>query len=152
MDKLNQLLQDLEQKIELGNQRDETISEASVIWHINHSFMVVNEVSKAIFVSNPLDYQWKFNKNKFVVFLLNKIPRGKAKAPAKSRPFENFDSESTQKLYNEMLENLLQMKNIDKNCNFKHPIFGVINKKDTLKFLYIHTKHHANIVDEVLKK
>lgn len=151
MDKLIKKLNLLQSYIELGDKRNESISDSTVLWQINHSFMVVNEVSKALVLSNPEEYQWKFNKTRFIVYLTGKIPRGKAKAPKQSRPKENFDKESTQLLYNELMENLQRVKNLDKNKFFIHPFFGKINKKSTIKFLNIHTNHHLKIVEDILK-
>jgi hypothetical protein len=150
MDKLIQLLNQLNDKIKFGEIKNENISDSTVLWQINHSFMVVNEVSKAIALSNPNEYQWKFNKTRFLVFILGKIPRGKAKAPQKSKPKENFDVESTKLLFDETITNLLKINDLEKNKYFQHPIFGKINKKSTLKFLFIHTKHHFKIVEDIL--
>jgi hypothetical protein len=151
MDKLNSILNDLETKIKLGDSMNESVSKSTVLWQINHSFMVVNEVSKALQISDPKIYQWKFNKTRFLVFLMNKIPRGKAKAPERARPIENFDQESTKILFQDMMNNLQKVQSLDKNANFKHPFFGLLNKKSTLKFLYLHTNHHAKIVNDILK-
>jgi hypothetical protein len=151
MDKLTKLLNDLESKIKFGITINESVSKSTVLWQINHSFMVVNEVSKALQLSEPKNYKWTFNKKRFLVFLLNKIPRGKAKAPEKARPIENFNEESTLFLYQEMMTNFQKVYSLDKNANFKHPIFGHLNKKSTIKFLYLHTNHHAKIVNDILK-
>ena len=35
---------------------------------------------------------------------------------------------------------------------FKHFIFGMLSKKQTLRFLEMHTKHHLKIVRDILKK
>lgn len=151
MDKLNIILNDLESKIKMGDSMNESVSKSTVLWQINHSFMVVNEVSKALQISDPKNYQWKFNKTRFFVFLRNKIPRGKANAPERARPIENFNQESTKVLFQEMKNNLQKVQSLDKNANFKHPFFGLLNKKSTLKFLYLHTNHHAKIVNEIIE-
>ncbi|MFY7811301.1 MAG: hypothetical protein ACOVQ2_06165 [Flavobacterium sp.] len=150
MDQLINLLNDLKIKIKYGDLVNESISKSSILWQINHSYMVVNEISKAIYNSNPKEYQWKFNQARFMIFLFNKIPRGKAKAPQKARPLENFNQESTQVLYQEMINNLLKVKTLDKNSNFNHPFLGQLDKKSTIKFLYLHTNHHAKIVNDIL--
>lgn len=151
MDKLTIILNDLETKIKLGDLMNESVSKSTVLWQINHSFMVVNEVSKALQISDPKNYQWKFNKTRFLVFLMNKIPRGKAKAPERARPIENFNQERTKFLFQDMMNNLQKVQSLDKNANFKHPFFGLLNKKSTLKFLYLHTNHHAKIVNEIIE-
>lgn len=151
MDKLIKKLEILQSYIGKGEKTNEKISNATVLWQIHHSFLVVNGVSKVIATSDPKEYEWKFNKNKFFVYLTGKIPRGKVKAPERVKPRDGFDRESTQMLYQEMMENLLKIKNLDKNVFFTHPIFGKINKKDTIKFFNIHTYHHLKIVEEILE-
>ena len=40
---------------------------------------------------------------------------------------------------------------IDKRAYFIHHIFGSLNKEQTIRFLNIHTNHHLNIVEDILK-
>jgi hypothetical protein len=50
------------------------------------------------------------------------------------------------------LANLNQLEKINKNQFIEHPYFGHLNKKETEKFLYIHTLHHLKIIKDLIKK
>jgi hypothetical protein len=48
--------------------------------------------------------------------------------------------------------NIEKMKHLPKNAFFKHPFFDHLNKKDTYKFLQLHTIHHLKIIEEIAGK
>ncbi len=41
---------------------------------------------------------------------------------------------------------------LPENVYFNHHVFGMLTKKQTLRFLEIHTKYHLKIVNDILKK
>ena len=88
--------------------------------------------------------------NKTLIFTLGKIPRGKGKAPKVVQPKEDV----TQALLTEDIvkakENIATLSNGHKNQYFLHPYFGHLNVRPTIKFLKIHTKHHLNIINDIL--
>ena len=44
-----------------------------------------------------------------------------------------------------------KLENISKDHYFEHPFFGKIKRKETIRFLEIHTNHHLKIIDDILK-
>lgn len=34
---------------------------------------------------------------------------------------------------------------------FKHPYFGNLNVKDAIKMLKLHTRHHIDIINDIIK-
>ena len=126
------------------------ISEGSVGWHIEHSCLVIIKIIETIMQSSPAAYSWHFNFKKIVVFTLQKFPRGKAKAPKSVMPVAQINPASIQKNITEAKEALAQLITAQKNQFFTHPIFGKVNKKDTFKFLAIHTHHHVKIIQDIL--
>ena len=127
------------------------VSAASVGWHLSHSYLVINQISGAMVASVPGDYERKFNLKRFIIFITGKIPRGKAKAPKAVTPI-NIDSNAIITLHTKALDNLKLLKTLPKNSYFKHPYFGHLNVPQTAKFLALHTKHHLNIVTDILTK
>jgi len=150
MESLKITIQQLLSKTNQADKLTEKVSNASVGWHIDHSLMVLNKVLSQLENSDEKDYQSSFNKNRFIVFLLNRIPVGKGKAPEAVKPTEIFDQEKTARFGEKALEKNEASANWHKNKNFNHPIFGMLNKKQTLKFLNIHTNHHLKIIIKII--
>ena len=46
---------------------------------------------------------------------------------------------------------ITNLKDLPDGVYFKHPIFNMLTKKQTLRFLEMHTKHHLKIVRDILK-
>jgi hypothetical protein len=81
MKKLIELINELETKITHFEILNVNVSAGSVGWHIHHCLLVGLNIIQAVEKSDAGNYKWKFNTRKALVFTLNKIPRGKAKAP-----------------------------------------------------------------------
>ena len=78
------------------------------------------------------------------------MPIGVAKAPEAVKPTQVFNEEETL-LFIEKAKNKVEMSmQLSKNKNFNHPFFGLLNTLQTLKFLNIHTKHHLQIIENIL--
>ena len=151
MEKLNQLLSDLESKIAHYKTVNLQASTGSVGWHIEHSLKTIDQIVMACKTSNPEEYKWKFNLKSFmIVDVLNKIPRGKVKAPKLVRPEGEISKESLELNLKNIKANLVAWNELDKNAFFKHPFFDDLNKKATEKFLMLHTHHHFKIINDIL--
>ena len=152
MQNLDLLVSQLESKITQFETSNLTVSNGSVGWHIEHSLKTIDQIVTACKNSNPSDYQWHFNFKRFLILIVaKKIPRGKARAPKIVRPEGDINQETLAVSVSKVRENLIGWKALDKNANFPHPFFGILNKKETEKFLVLHTKHHKMIIDDILK-
>jgi len=152
MNKLAELLNHLENKIDFCELSNPEISNGNVGWHIEHTLLTLNGVTDFTVKSNPLDYKWKFNFIRIVVLTTRKIPRGKAKAPKFVQPKNNIDSVFLKNHLFETQKKIKELDQISKGCYFEHPFFGKIKLKQTIKFLEIHTKHHLDIINEIINK
>lgn len=126
-------------------------SQASVGWHIDHSLKVLILVTSKVETSNPDEYVWKFNHWRSYCFLLNSIPRGRARAPKVVRPPETITLQDLQEQLEEARTKIETVASLPERANFRHHIFGYLNKKQTLKFLALHTEHHLKIIRDILK-
>ena len=152
MQNLQNLISQLESKISQFETTNHAVSGGSVGWHIEHSLKTIDQIVTACKNSNPSDYQWHFNFKRFLILTVaKKIPRGKAKAPKIVRPEGEINGDTLAVSVTKVRENLIGWKALDKNANFPHPFFGILNKKETEKFLVLHTKHHKMIIDDILK-
>jgi hypothetical protein len=151
MKNLDAILPELANYIADYNQFNHAISEASVGWHIEHSLLVIKQVTATVAQSEPKLYKSKFNLSRFFVFLLKTIPRGKAKAPKVVIPVDEITLETLQESLKNTYQAITYLKDCEANQYFMHPFFGQLNKKQTIKFLGIHTEHHLKIIRDILK-
>ncbi|QJD96756.1 DinB family protein [Mucilaginibacter robiniae] len=91
-----------------------------------------------------------------LVFLLNRFPPGKRKAPA---AIANL----TQKISKEEARNLIvrlrkrvdsimpMLHNAPQDVKISHPGLGMLDARQWLKFLRIHTEHHIKQLDRIEK-
>lgn len=150
MDKLNKLIQQLEINIPKQELINQTISKASVGWHIEHSLLTINVVIEALKNSNPIDYKWTLSFTKILIFTINKIPRGRAQSPRSVLPTNNYNTETLKNHATIIKEKLTDLSHLDPNNYFEHPFFGKLNVKPTIRFLAIHTKHHIAIINDIV--
>jgi len=150
MKSLPHILSELEEKLSYSDLINPIISATSVGWHIDHSLMVINQIIKAVNLSEPKEYEWKFNSKRLIVFTLNKIPRGKAKAPKAVIPVDEFDTDSVREKFIMARENIELLKELHPNKFFMHPFFGKLNVKHTFKMIQLHTNHHLHIIKDII--
>lgn len=151
MKKLLQVLNDFEKQAPLYLNNNNMVSEANVGWHIMHSCLVITSITKAIIASDPALYKKKFSWKAFLVLLLNKIPRGKAKAPSFTQPANEVSMEMVLQQITEARKSVELLLTADKNKYFTHPIFGDLQLPTAIKFLYVHSYHHEKIIRDILQ-
>jgi hypothetical protein len=152
MEKLQSHLRFFENNVAHHNTLNPSVSKASIGWHIDHSLKVINGVIEALRQSNPDDYVWKFNKTRFIIYTLGRIPRGKVKAPKQVQSLEKITLEDLNVQLETAKKLMITTHNLPAKSNFKHPFFGVLDLKQTHHFLHLHTKHHLKIIEDILKK
>ena len=133
------------------NQSNTAISEVAVGWHIEHCLLVIKQITATVAQSDPKLYKSKFNMSRFFVFLSKTIPRGKAKAPKVVIPTNEITLEALQESLANTYGAITYLKDCEEYQYFMHPFFGQLNKKQTIKFLVIHTEHHLKIIRDILK-
>jgi hypothetical protein len=151
MPQLHALVNQLETKIEHSEKLNPAISKASVGWHVQHSLMVVLQIINAMEKSNAAEYQYKFSMRKFIVYTLNKIPRGKARAPEVAVPKEKMNADEMKKTIDLLKTRLSVLDTLQPDNYFRHPYFGNLNVKAAIKMLNLHTRHHLYIINDIIK-
>lgn len=147
---LDSLLHKLESQISNHENFNLQVSQSTVGWQIEHSLLTINGIVNAIQQSNPKDYKWKFSFIKMVVLTTKKIPRGKAKAPKIVVPKTEINKDDLQLHVNTTRETIKGLETVSEDHFFPHPYFGNLKKKDTIRFLEIHTKHHLDIICDIV--
>jgi hypothetical protein len=151
MKKLDAIVPELATYISKYNESNTTISEATVGWHIEHCLLVIKQITSTVAQSDPALFKSKFNFARFSYFLIKNFPRGKAKAPKVVIPTNEITLETLQASLSNTYQAIAYLKDCQENQYFMHPFFGHLNKKQTIKFLAIHTKHHLKIIKDILK-
>jgi hypothetical protein len=151
MPQLHTLINELETKIEHSEKLNMAISKAPVGWHVQHSLIVLLQIINAVEKSNPADYRYKFSIVKFIVYTLNKIPRGKAKAPEVALPKEKMNMDEMKQNIALLKTRLAVLDTLRPDNYFRHPYFGNLNLKAAIKMLKLHTKHHLQIINDIIR-
>ena len=151
MEKLNNLITELEQHTVFLDKLNPLVSEASVGWHIEHSLKVITQIIDTVEKSNPKDYTWRFNLIGALVLSLQTIPRGKGKAPKSVIPEGDITIDTLKHHIDKTRLMIHKIENFESNNYFTHPYFGNLNVKPTKKFLSIHTNHHLKIIKAIIK-
>ena len=150
MRKLQLYLSELEVYNEYAQSKHLSISSVTVGWHIEHTLLVILKTLDSMKNSDPLKYKWRFNLYRFIVFSINRIPRGKGKAPTIVQPAKE-ENINLKELIDTSRIALNEFDNLHPNQYVKHPVFGLLNKKQAGKLLDIHTRHHLLILNDILK-
>ena len=128
------------------------VSQWTVGMQIDHIVSGNIKICELLIKSDPKNYKPRFDLSKFVVIKLGYLPRGKGKTPKAALPVDGKSLEELdldiQKL-NFSLDEMEQMANT--NSYFVHPLFGSLNKKESIQFMKVHTRHHLKIVNDIIK-
>ena len=149
MRNIEQYLDEIYTYVEHEHQLNTAVSSVNVGWHIEHTSLVIIKIIETVIKSDPKKYKWKFSLIRLIIFLKNKFPRGKAKAPEIVKP-KQIEKTDFQQLLIQTKQALQQLKQADPNQYFLHPVFGDLNKKNTFIMLDIHTRHHLDIVKDII--
>jgi len=128
-----------------------SVSSSNVAWHLSHCLLVITSIYKAMSGSDPVNYKSEFNWLRLVVFTIGYFPRGKAKSPKIVKPPDDISAEHITAQLSEVEKLLESYGQLDKNAHFKHPYFKVLNKRQAIRFLKLHTVHHLKIIRDILK-
>ena len=144
-------LAELESYLNQIHFKKESVSQATVGWQVHHVLSVINGVCLSLMRSKEENYTSKFSLLKSYIFLVKKFPRGKVKAPKNTDASKEVSKEEIQKLLSNARKLILKIEKLPDESHFKHALFGTLNKKDSAKFLRIHTEHHLKIIRDILK-
>jgi hypothetical protein len=151
MHKLLNYVKELESKIPNQEDYNPTISKSNVGWHIEHSLLTIERIIEAVQKSNPDNYKWSFKLPRILVFTMNKMPRGRAKAPKVVVP-NTFDKQSLLEHLKTVTLKIQEIENISPDKYFDHPFFGNLKLNKAVKMIEIHTNHHLEIINDIIKK
>jgi hypothetical protein len=150
MKSLENELAKLEQSLSHRDKSNQNISHVGVAWHLDHSLKVINSICGMLATSDPAEYHWKFNFPRHIVFTLSRIPRGKGRSPKAVLPPGEISKEALVLQIGQAREAIEKLNSLPPKSNFKHPYFGVLNLKQSQKFMRLHSAHHLKIIRDIV--
>ncbi|AXG68464.1 hypothetical protein KORDIASMS9_00679 [Kordia sp. SMS9] len=145
-------LVEIEQYVAFRNSRNPAISKADVAWHLDHVLKTINRITEVLENSDPKVYEGSFNFTKMASLTAGFIPRGKVQSPPSVRPPAIIVTDDILKQLTESRKNIEKLKTLEATTNFNHPMFGMLNKAQTIRFLEVHTNHHLKIISDILRQ
>ncbi len=151
IDLLKHLLTEIERHVPDMDSVNSKVSKATVGWQLDHSLKVINGVCNVLKNSNPDNYTKDVKLSRILLFALGFIPRGQGKSPKYVLPPEVILKDDLLHQITTAKANIEALKLLPARAYFEHFIFGVLSKKQTLRFLEIHTRHHLKIVRDIVR-
>lgn len=151
MTKLQSILDQLESHIADFEKTNPAVSNSTIGWQIDHSLLVINAVIEELKNSNPENYKWKFNRIRIFIQIINKIPRGRARAPKSVKPVDVATIKDLKSKLELAKKNITELNSLPAKSYFTHPFFGDLKLESAIWFLKLHTKHHLKIIEDILK-
>ncbi len=128
------------------------ISKVTVAWHLDHSLKVINGICDSLQKSKPEIFKRKFNMARIFSFTFGFIPRGRAQSPKSVMPPDTIKTEDIVSQLMTARNKLIGLEALNEKSNFKHPVFDQLDKKQTKRFIEIHTRHHLKIIKDILNE
>ncbi|MCL7960950.1 MAG: hypothetical protein M8861_12230 [marine benthic group bacterium] len=127
------------------------VSQWSVGMHVQHCCLATIAVCDSLVASAPPVPRSSFSLVTSAIFLTGRIPRGRGKSPEQAIPRDDIWTNELEGLLLDAERRLAAAREASPHQWFRHFAFGVLNRDRTLKFLGIHNRHHARIVQDILR-
>jgi hypothetical protein len=127
------------------------ISKWSVGMHVQHCCLATIAVCDSLVASEPPVPRSGFSIVTSAIFLTGRIPRGRGKSPEQAVPRDEMWTNELEGLLLDAERRLEAARQASRDQWFRHFAFGVLDRDRTLKFIGIHNRHHARIVQDILR-
>jgi hypothetical protein len=127
------------------------VSKWSVGMHVQHCCLATIAVCDSLVASEPPVPRSSFSLVTSAIFLTGRIPRGRGKSPEQAIPREDIWTNELEGLLLDAERRLEAARQASRDQWFRHFAFGVLDRDRTLKFIGIHNRHHARIVQDILR-
>ncbi|MFZ1262820.1 MAG: hypothetical protein WAT34_04855, partial [Chitinophagaceae bacterium] len=92
----------------------------------------------------------EFKLKRFLVLMLGKIPRGKAKVPDSVKPGAEINRATITGLLEKARQKAELFEKLNADKFFTHPVFGDLQVNQARKIMAIHTNHHIEIIKDII--
>ena len=128
-----------------------TVSKWTVGEHVHHCCLAMIGIVRTLERSTQPPPPSRKSIPRSIVFLLERIPRGRARSPQPVIPQPAVAPEKLLALIDESAREIGRAHAFDRGAWMRHPLFGPLHRDDALKFARIHNRHHLRIVRDILK-
>jgi hypothetical protein len=151
-ERILQQLTELESHIKRGDIESEKVSSKGTYWHVDHALSVIQKVTQSLNDSKPSDFEPHRSFLKTVILFTGYMPRGKGRAPKQTISADEISMDDLTKSLTETRVAVKKLSKTGLNKAFNHPLFGWLTKKETVRFIGIHTHHHLKIIRDIKKE
>lgn len=143
-------LAELEAHLKYRDSINQSVSKVSVAWHIDHSLKVIDAVMNSLEKSDPKAFKSNINFLRGLVLTTNNMPRGAGKASKSVTPPDIIHTKDILTQLTAVKERLLSIDGLPRRAHFNHPVFGIMKRKKSKRFIMVHTVHHLKIIRDIL--
>ena len=127
------------------------VSKWTVGEHVHHCCLTMIGVVRTLEHSTQPPPPSRKSVPRSIVFVLGRIPRGRARSPQPVLPQQAVAPEKLLSLIDASAREIGRARSFERGTWIRHPIFGPLHRDDALKFVRIHNHHHLRIVRDILK-
>ena len=149
--KLQDQIQQIRNLIPRGELLSQSVSSWPVGYHIQHLSLAMSGVAKALELSTPPVPRQLPKPAWLAIGLMGRIPRGKAQSPDISRPKHAKGEEELNAFLEKAESRIITATQLPDDRWFKHHLLGVLDKRNSLKFVRIHNDHHLAIMKDIVR-
>ncbi len=139
-------------RMKYSEESNPTISSAPVGWHIDHTLKVINYIYDELESSDTANYSPSPNPVLEYVLKKKKIERGRVHSSKEVMPPENITAEELITQLEEAKIKVIKIRMLEENQFITHHMLGQMKRAQAVKFLKIHTRHHLEIIEDILRE
>lgn len=140
----------LESAISRSGVLNESVSSWSVGDHIEHACLAAGGLAVALCSGRSPAFSGGQSDWKEHVLIEGTIPRGTIKAPAAAQPKTGLTAAQLHTMVRKTRERLVKASEVDSVRTANHPILGPMTRDEVLRFVEVHTRHHREIIADIL--
>lgn len=130
--------------------KDDSVSSATVGWHLYHSLLVIKSILASLKYSDPTQFVETENKARDYVLTKKAIKRGIAQSPARVTPPQDISDVDLEVLFKGVEKGISTIDQLPDDSYFDHHNLGHLKKREAIEFLSVHTQHHLQIIKDIV--
>lgn len=127
------------------------VSAADAGWHLEHSMLVIRRAYRAVLDSDPGEFRPNYGIKTYLFFnVIKRIPRGRAKAPAAVIPAAGITEATLLQSFDKTMAAIADYEKAGAKQFFRHGLLGNLDRDRTRLLMVMHTRHHLDIIRDIV--